>query len=151
MLITITGDGYVVFWNRWATDPSGVPIAERVDYTGGQAIVSGQLMPHEDLTFHVLAGAVHQGTLVPFGISPAGTDAAMGWSPFNEVPAVGNSTGSGGTVSAGVWFDTGSSTLTLTMGYGSAAGFTDLTGPATSLTLSTVPPGRTRMSRSCLI
>ena len=74
--------------------------------------------------------------LIPLGISPAGTDAAIGLSPTNEVPAVTNSTGSGGPISGGLAFDTDSSTLMLTVGYGSAAGFTDLTGPATSLTLN---------------
>jgi len=136
VLITASDFDFAVDWNQWATDPGGVPIVGKVDYTGGEAIDSGQFMPHEDLTFHVLAAAAVQGTLIPLGISPAGTDAAVGLSPFNEVPAVSNSTGSGGPISGGLVFDTGSSTLMLTVGYGSAAGFTDLTGPATSLTLN---------------
>jgi hypothetical protein len=81
------------------------------------------------------SAVIGQAALIPLGISPAGTDAAIGLSPSNEVPAVINSTGSGGPVSSGLWFDTDSSTLMLTAGYGSAAGFTDLTGPATSVTL----------------
>jgi hypothetical protein len=44
-----------------------------------------------------------------------------------------NSTGSGGAVSGGVAFDTGTLTLQLAVGYGSAAGFSDLTGPATDM------------------
>lgn len=80
--------------------------------------------------------AVCQAALIPIGISPTGTSAGTGLSPANEVPAVTNSTGSGGAISGGLMFDTDSSTLMITAGYGSAAGFTDLTGPATSLTLN---------------
>jgi hypothetical protein len=76
-----------------------------------------------------------QAALIPLGISPPGTDAAVGLSPSNEVPAV-TGTGSGDVVSGGILFDTDSNTLMLTIGYGSAAGFTDLTGPATSMTLN---------------
>jgi hypothetical protein len=82
------------------------------------------------------SAAVCQAALIPIGISPAGTDAAIGLSPSNVVPAVTNSTGSGGSISGGLVFDTDANTLMLTVGYGSAAGFTDLTGPATSLTLN---------------
>ena len=77
-----------------------------------------------------------QAALVPIGLSPAGTDAAVGLSPANEVPPVLNSTGSGGPISGGLVFDTDTLTLMLTVGYGSAAGFTDLTGPATNLTIN---------------
>jgi hypothetical protein len=81
--------------------------------------------------------AVCQAALIPIGISPAGSSAAIGLSPANEVlPAVSNSTGSGGPISGGLVFDTDSSTVTLAVGYGSAAGFADLTGPATSMTLN---------------
>jgi hypothetical protein len=80
--------------------------------------------------------AACQAALIPLGICPAGTSAAVGLSPANEVPAVLNSTGSGGPISGGLVFDTDTYTLMLTVGYGSAAGFTDLTGPATSLTLN---------------
>jgi hypothetical protein len=76
-----------------------------------------------------------QAALIPMGLSPAGTDAAIGLSPSNEVPAVAG-TGSGDVISGGVLFDTDSNTLMLTIGYGSAAGFSDLTGPATSMTLN---------------
>src|SRR6516162_10269512 len=84
----------------------------------------------------LVSGVIGQAALIPLGISPAGTDAAVGLSPANEVPAVTNSTGSGGPISGGVLLDTNTSTLMLTVGYGSAAGFTDLTGPATSMTLN---------------
>lgn len=77
-----------------------------------------------------------QAAIVPFGISPSGSSAAPGLSPANEVPPVGNSSGSGGPISAGLLFDTDSRTLTLSVGFGSAAGFTDLTGPATSATVN---------------
>ncbi len=89
-------------------------------------------------TFALLlaSGVVCQAALIPFGISPAGTDAAIGLSPSNEVPAVLNSTGSGGPISGGLAFDTDTLTLMVSVGYGSAAGFTDLTGPAASMTLN---------------
>jgi len=79
---------------------------------------------------------VGQAALIPIGISPAGTDSAIGLSPSNAVPAVTNSTGSGGPISGGVAFDTDTLTLMVTVGYGAAAGFTDLTGPATSMTIN---------------
>jgi CHRD domain len=82
------------------------------------------------------SAAICQASLIPMGISPSGTDAAIGLNPSNEVPAVSNSTGSGGSISGGLVFDTDSSSLMVTVGYGSAAGFTDLTGPATSMTLN---------------
>ncbi len=84
----------------------------------------------------LVSGVICQATLLPMDISPAGTDAAVGLSPSNEVPPVLNSTGSGGPISGGVRFDTNTSTLLLSIGYGSVAGFTDLTGPATAMTLN---------------
>jgi hypothetical protein len=135
-IIIVTNYDFAVYWNQWATEPAGVPIAGKVDYVGGQAIQSGQLKAYEDLTFHMLVPAAHQPVLIPLGISPANTDAAVGLSPANEAPAVLNSTGSGGPISGGLVFDTDTHALMLTVGYGSAAGFTDLTGPATSLTLN---------------
>ncbi len=71
--------------------------------------------------------------ILDFDLSPAGTDNAVGLSPANEVPAVTTSTGKGGAVSGGITFDTDTSTLSFTMGYGSSAGFTNLTGAATGL------------------
>ena len=80
--------------------------------------------------------AICNAALIQLGISPAGTDAAIGLSPTNEVPAVTNSTGSGGPISGGVVFDTDSTNLNFAIGYGSAAGFSDLSGPAIGLSLS---------------
>ncbi|HXC34430.1 MAG TPA: CHRD domain-containing protein [Candidatus Acidoferrales bacterium] len=77
-----------------------------------------------------------QAELIPIGVSPARTDAAVGLSPSNEVPAVAGNSGSGGAISGGVVFDTDTRELVLMLGYGSAAGFSDLTGPATSMTLN---------------
>jgi hypothetical protein len=63
-----------------------------------------------------------------FDLSPAGTDVAVGLSPSNQVPAVTNSTGSGDAISGGIAFDSDTHVLQVAIGYGSAAGFTDLTG-----------------------
>lgn len=70
-----------------------------------------------------------QAALIPLGLSPAGSDYAVGLSPANEVPPVAG-TGSGGPVTNAAVFDSDSHTLHLSAGYGSAAGFTDLTGAA---------------------
>jgi len=77
--------------------------------------------------------AFAQATIIDFDLSPAGSSAALGLSPANEVPAVVTSTGSGNAVSGGITFDTTTSTLSFTMGYGSSAGFTDLTGAANGM------------------
>jgi len=77
-----------------------------------------------------------QAALVYFDISPAGSDAAVGLSPSNAVPAVTNSAGSGNSISGGVVFDVDTSTLQLAIGYGSASGFTDLSGPVTQLSIN---------------
>jgi hypothetical protein len=74
-----------------------------------------------------------QAAIFRFDLSPPGTDVAVGMSPSNEVPAVTNSTGFGNEISGGISFNTSNSTLTFAIGYGSAAGFADLTGPATSM------------------
>lgn len=74
-----------------------------------------------------------QAALVKFALSPTGTDVAVGLSPSNQVPPAVASTGSGGEISAGISLDTDTSTLHLAVGYGSAAGFSDLTGPATAM------------------
>jgi hypothetical protein len=73
-----------------------------------------------------------QAATVRFNISPPGSDVAVGLSPSNTVPAVTNSTGTGDAISGGIVFDTASQTLQLAIGYGSAAGFSDLTGEATA-------------------
>ena len=79
------------------------------------------------------AAAVSHAAIIQFDLSPPGTDDAVGMKPANEVPAVTNSTGSGGEISGGISFDTVAGTLTFAIGYGSAAAFTDLTGPATAM------------------
>lgn len=76
-----------------------------------------------------------QADIVKLSISPPGTDSAAGMSPANESPAVTNSTGSGNAISGGISLTTTSTNATLdfAVGYGSAAGFTDLSGPATAV------------------
>ena len=76
---------------------------------------------------------VSQAALIQFELSPTGTDVAVGLSPSNEVPAAVTSVGSGNTISGGIVFDTDTSVLQLAVGYGTAAGFTDLTGAATAM------------------
>jgi len=76
---------------------------------------------------------VAQATVIPFELSPAGSDAAVGLSPFNEVPAVTNSAGSGGEIFSGISFDTDTALLSVAVGYGSSVGFTNLTGAATGM------------------
>jgi hypothetical protein len=73
-----------------------------------------------------------QAAVIQFDLSPQG-DAAIGLSPSNQVPPAATSTGFGNEISAGIVFDTTSSQLHLAVGYGSAAGFADLTGPATAI------------------
>ncbi len=72
-------------------------------------------------------------TILEFQLSPTGSDDAVGLSPANEVPAVVTSTGSGNAISGGITFDTDTSTLTFALGYGSAAGFTNLSGAANGI------------------
>lgn len=72
-------------------------------------------------------------TILDFDLSPTGSDDAVGLSPANEVPAVVTSTGSGDAISGGVSFDTDTSTLTFALGYGLAAGFSNLSGAATGI------------------
>jgi hypothetical protein len=80
----------------------------------------------------VLLAAASAGA-VQFDLSPAGTDAGVGLSPLNEPSGVTNSTGSGNEMFGGIAFDTNTLTLSLAVGYGSAAGFTDLTAPASAM------------------
>lgn len=76
-----------------------------------------------------------QAEIIPFDISPPGTDAAVGLSPANEVPPVLNSAGSGNVVFTGVVLstppDTPTNQLSVSIGYGAWPGFTDLTGAIT--------------------
>jgi hypothetical protein len=74
-----------------------------------------------------------QAEILNFDLSPAGSTAAVGLSPANEVPAVvAPSTGSGNETFTGITFDTVTNILSVSLGYGSFAGFTNLTGPATA-------------------
>lgn len=80
----------------------------------------------------LLAAALSaEAAIVQFGLSPAGRDNAVGLSPSNVVPPAIGSTGSGNEISGGISLDTNSQLLSIALGYGSAAGFTDLTGAAT--------------------
>lgn len=78
----------------------------------------------------IVCATASQAAIVGFDLSPAGTDNAIGLSPLNETSAVTNSVGSGNEIGDGITFDTDSLTLTLSLGYGSAFGFADVTGPA---------------------
>ncbi len=77
------------------------------------------------------AAAVSQAAIVNFDLSPPGSSPGVGLSPSNEVPPAANSTGSGNALA--LIFDTDSNVLTFAIGYGSAAGFTDLLSPATAM------------------
>lgn len=81
----------------------------------------------------LLSGLVaSQAALVQFDLSPAGTGVAPGLSPSNSVPPA-VSSGSGGEVLTGIVFDTDTYMLHMALGFGSSAGFSDLTGPATAM------------------
>jgi hypothetical protein len=90
-----------------------------------------------------------QAALIHFDLSPAGTDVAVGLSPSNQVPAVTNSTGSGNTISDGIIFNTDTYNLQVAIGYGSAAGFTDLTG--TPIAMHIHSPATTGQNASPLV
>lgn len=79
-----------------------------------------------------LAALSLQSEIITFRLSPPGTTAAVGLSPANEVPPVTTSEGSGGEIFTGITFDTETKILDFSIGYGSFAGFTDLTGEATA-------------------
>jgi hypothetical protein len=85
------------------------------------------------VTVMVGLAVVAQAEVIQFNLSPPGTDAAVGLSPLNQVPPAANSTGSGNEISAGINFDTNTSVLTVLLGYGSAAGFGNLTAPASNM------------------
>ncbi len=76
--------------------------------------------------------AAAQANPLQFKLSPLGSSPALGLSPSNEVPAVTNSIGSGGEILTGLSFDTNTLRLSFALGYGSAFGFTNLTGAATA-------------------
>jgi len=81
-----------------------------------------------------LAMAAVRGDVVKFNLVPNGLN------PTNVVPAVTNSTGSGNAISGGITLQTTNSTLTFAIGYGDAAGFRNLTGPATAASLNGPAP-----------
>lgn len=94
------------------------------------------------VTLLLATGLSAHAALIHFNLSPPGTDVAVGLSPSNEVPPSADSTGSGNTISGGIVLDTSSYQLLVTVGYGSAAGFTDLTGPAIAMHIhSAAGPG----------
>src|SRR3982074_3069831 len=70
--------------------------------------------------------AVSQADITQFNLVTGGL------TPGHEVPARTNSTGSGDKILDGISYDSNTALLTFHIGYGSAQGFTDLTGPATS-------------------
>ncbi|MDD5140928.1 MAG: CHRD domain-containing protein [Verrucomicrobiales bacterium] len=81
--------------------------------------------------------AVAQADIVKFNLAPDGLN------PGNVVPAVTNSTGSGNTISGGIALQTTNSTLSFAVGYGAAAGFSNLTGQATAVSLNGPAPAGT--------
>ncbi|HEY5912246.1 MAG TPA: CHRD domain-containing protein [Verrucomicrobiae bacterium] len=102
------------------------------------------------LAFGLAVGVSAHAALIRFQLSPPGTDVAVGVSPRNEVSATPiNSTGSGGEISGGIVFDTGTSMLEVAVGYGSAAGFTDLTGAATAMHIH--GPATTNVNAAVLV
>src|SRR5439155_16901006 len=83
-----------------------------------------------------------QAAQIHFALSPPGTDVAVGLSPSNEVPAVTNSSGSGNTIGGGIAFDTDTSIMHVEVGYGSAAGLTNLTGEPAAMHMHIQAPAR---------
>jgi len=83
--------------------------------------------------FLFLVIAFAKADIIPFDLSPPGTDQAVGLSASNEVGTVIGSTGSGNEILGGITFDTTTRVLSLAVGYGSAAGFSDLTGRAAAM------------------
>lgn len=82
--------------------------------------------------------------ILNFDLSP--TSASPGLSPLNEVPPA-TGTGRGGETFSGITFDTVTNVLSVSLGYGSFAGFTNLTGAVTAAHLhgpatatATAPP-----------
>jgi hypothetical protein len=114
-----------------------VPIKTAVLETGakGNSSKKSEASMKNSVFILLAAATCAQATLVHFDLSPSGSDKAVGLSPQNVVPAITNSTGLGGTISGGIVFDTDTSELNFAIGYGSAAGFTNLTGAATSIGL----------------
>ena len=101
------------------------------------------------VSFILASLAISNAAIISFDLSPPGTDKAVGLNWANEVPAVTNSTGSGNEIGSGILFDTSTLVLSLSVGYGSAFGFTDLTGPATGMHIH--GPAPTNVAASVLI
>ncbi len=78
-----------------------------------------------------VAGFTLRAEIIEFDVSPRGTSPAVGLSPANEVPPSSGS-GSGNEVFTGITLDDSTNELSISIGYGSYAGFTDLTGPVTA-------------------
>jgi hypothetical protein len=88
------------------------------------------LMKKSILSGFILAislASTSMASLITIGLSPLGTDHAVGLSALNTVgqPA---SSATGGSINAGVLFDDVSKLLTYNIAYGSDFGFTDLAG-----------------------
>jgi len=77
--------------------------------------------------------ALTQAAVYRIDLSPPGTDVAVGLSSSNEPAGITNSSGSGSVISGGISFNTSNSTLSFAIGFGSAAGFADLSAPATAM------------------
>lgn len=117
----------------WAQSLHFVLHSRGLNHSGlGTGIHEYRLMKTYALVL-LTAALTSNAAVIQFGVSPSGTDIVTGLSPSNEVPIVTTSLGSGDVVSGGITFDTDNKILKLAIGYGSAAGFTDLTGPATAM------------------
>src|SRR2546426_3087417 len=103
------------------------------------------------ITTFLLLGSlcISHAVIWKFDLSPPGTDNAVGLSPLNEVPAVTNSSGSGNEIGNGITFDTSTLTLSLSVGYGAAFGFSNLSGPATLMHIH--GPAPTNVAAAVLI
>ena len=95
------------------TKPNDIETAPRSRMTvTNQICHAGKIMMKSPVLILLSTIAITQAAIIPFDLSPPGTDAAVGLRPANQVPAVTNSTGSGNEISGGISFDTANSTLT---------------------------------------
>jgi hypothetical protein len=95
------------------------------------------------LSFLLGSAIIAPAAVLEFDLSPPGAGPAVGLHPLNEV-IPGASNGSGNEIGTGIFFDTATRLLTLQLAYGSAFGFSDLTGPAFSWLLhGPAPSGET--------
>lgn len=110
-----------------AADVSRLSLAARTDAPGHGGL--GRLLA---AAFTVLLSAQALSAVL-MDISPPGTSAGVGLSPLNEFLAGGfgmGGSGSGGEMGAGISFDPATLSLRVEVAYGSAGGFSDLSGPA---------------------